>query len=220
MGKNMGDEISLDVGELFAELGIQLRQNVKVALIVLALLVGGNLLIDQLGSKSSVYATGILEIAVQLYVMRAALEKAGLLPDNSKAKLGAFWWMGLISTLAIMIGCVLLILPGLYLAARWFLSGPVLIAEEKSAVESLRESWRLTRGSVWQLVGATLVLFGGGLAVAVVPFIVLPQSAQGVSLNAVAYIVMFGAYICGWLMEVGAYGMVTNRHGALAEVFA
>jgi hypothetical protein len=188
--------------------------------VALALLVGGNLLIDQMGSKSSLTTAGILELAVQLYVMRAALEKSGLLPDNSKARLWAFWWMGLISTLAIMAGCVLLILPGLYLAARWFLSGPVLIAEDRSAIESLRESWHLTRRSAWQLVGATLVLFGGGLAVAVVPVMVLPQSAQGVSLNAAVYAVMFGAYICGWLMEVGAYGMIANRHGALAEVFA
>jgi hypothetical protein len=216
----MGNEISLDVGELFVELGNQLRQNAKAALVALALLVGGNLLIDQMGSKSSFTAAGILSLAVQLYVMRAALEKAGLLQDNSKPRLGAFWWMGLISTLAIMIGCVLLILPGLYLAARWFVSGPILIAENKSAVESLRESWRLTGGSAWQLVGATLVLFGGGLAVAVVPIMVLPQSAQGASLNAAVYVVTFGAYVCGWLMEVGAYGMIANKHGALAEVFA
>jgi hypothetical protein len=216
----MADDVALEVGELFTDLGNQLRQNAMVALTALILLVGGNLIIDQMGKSSSAMATGFLELAVQLYVMRAALKKAGLLPDSSKAKLWSFWWMSLMSTLAIMAGCVLLILPGLYLAGRWFVAGPILIAEDRSAVEALRESWHRTRSSVWQLAGATLVLFGGGVAVAIVPNVIVPESARGIALDGATYVVMFAAYICGWLMEVGAYAMLTSNHRALAEVFA
>lgn len=215
----MRDEALLEAGQLFTELGNQLRQNSKTALTALVLLVGGNLIIDQVG-KPSAFTAGFLELAIQLYVMRAALQKAGLLPNSSKPRLWSFWWMSLISTLAIMGACVLLIIPGLYLAARWFLSGPILIAEDKSAVEALRESWQITRGSAWHLVGATLVVFGSGLAVAILPTVILPESMRGGPLDATTYVVMFSAYICGWLMEVGAYGIVANKHRALTEVFA
>lgn len=216
----MGDEVALDVGQLFTELGNQLRQNAMVALIALLVLVAGNLVIDQIGKSSSAFANGFLETAVQLYVMRTALKKANLLPEDSKAKFWSFWWMSVMSALAIMVGCVLLIIPGLYLAARWFVAGPVLIAEDKSATEALRESWHLTRGSVWHLVAATLVLFGGGIAFAIVPNVIMPESARGISLDATTYTVMFAAYICGWLMEVGAYGLIRGNQHALAEVFA
>jgi hypothetical protein len=215
----MGDEVALDAGRLFNELGNQLRQNAMVALIALIFLVGGNLIIDQMG-KSSAFAGGFLELAVQLYIIRAALKKANLLPADSKPKLWTFWWMSVMSALAIMLGCVLLIVPGVYLAARWFVAGPIVIAEDRSATEALRESWQRTRSSVWHLVGATFVVFGGGLAVAILPSIIIPQSARGISFDATTYLVMFAAYICGWLMQVGAYAMITSTEGHLAEVFA
>ena len=215
----MGNDVALDVGELFSELGNQLRQNALVALTALILLVGGNLLSDQMG-RSSAFITGFLELGVQIYVIREALKKANLLPDISKAKLWSFWCMSLISTLAILAGCVFLLIPGLYLAARWFVSGPVLIAEDKSAGAALRESWHLTRGSVWHMVAATLVLFGGGFAVAILPYVIMPDAARGTPMDAATYVVSFAAYICGWLMEVGAYRLISSHQPGLAEVFA
>jgi hypothetical protein len=210
----------IEVGELFTELGYQLRQNATVVLVALVLLVGGNIAIDQLG-KSTAAIAGFLSTAVQLYVLRAALDRAELLPANSKARLWRFWWMSLISALAIMAGCVLLIVPGLYLAARWFLAGPIVIAEdETTATEALRKSWDLTRDSAWHFAGATLILFGGGLAVAILPSVLVPETARGVFVHAATYVVMFGAYVCGWLMEVGAYARLTNSTHSLAEVFA
>ena len=216
----MEGEVALDVGQLFAELGNQLRRNAKVALIALVLLVAGNLALDQLGNTSSALPAGLLTFAVQLYVIREALKSAGALPDGSKVKLWSLWWMNIMSTVAIIAGCVLLIVPGLYLAGRWFVAGPIVIAEDKTAVEALRESWDLTRGSVWHLVAATILLFGGGLGIALVPAMIVPESEQGLSFTAATYVVMFAAYICGWLMEVGAYGLISNRQHGLSEIFA
>lgn len=215
----MQDEYTIEVGELFTELGGQLRQNATLVVIAVAVLVGGNLALDQIG-KSSAAPAGFLSMAVQLYVLRAALNKAGLLPSNSQARLWTFWWMSIVSALAIMAGCVLLIIPGLYLAARWFLAGPIVIAENETSMEALRKSWHLTRGSVWHLMGATLVLFGGGLAIAILPPLVVPETSRGIFTTAATYLLMFGAYVCGWLMEVGAYARLSNRGSGLAEVFA
>jgi hypothetical protein len=106
------------------------------------------------------------------------------------------------------------------LAARWFVAGPIVIAEDETATEALRRSWHLTRTSAWHLAGAAIVLFGGGLTVAVFPALVVPEAVQGMLVNATTYVVMFGAYVCGWLMEVGAYVRLTDRAHGLAEVFA
>ena len=53
--------------------------------------------------------------------------------------------------IGVSVGFVLLILPGIYLAVRWYFFPWVLVDKGVGAFEALRQSWEMTRGSFWNL---------------------------------------------------------------------
>ena len=53
----------------------------------------------------------------------------------------------------------LILIPFLYLSLRWFVASVVLIAEEQGPLDSLRRSWRLSRGNVLRIFGYSILLF-------------------------------------------------------------
>lgn len=66
---------------------------------------------------------------------------------------------------AIVVGFAIMLIPAVYLGARWCVAAQVLIAEQCSSSEALGRSWNLTRGHIWRcigyyvLVGALSLLF-------------------------------------------------------------
>jgi hypothetical protein len=61
---------------------------------------------------------------------------------------------GLGSTL----GLVFLIVPGVYLWVRWFLSAQAVVAEQLGPVEGLKRSANLVRGQWWRVFGIEVVI--------------------------------------------------------------
>lgn len=55
--------------------------------------------------------------------------------------------LGILMTLGIMLGMLLLIIPGLILALMWIVASPVMMAEDKGIIDSLKRSAELTKGS-------------------------------------------------------------------------
>lgn len=55
--------------------------------------------------------------------------------------------LGILMTLGIMLGMILLIIPGLILALMWIVASPVMMAEDKGIIDSLKRSAELTKGS-------------------------------------------------------------------------
>lgn len=76
------------------------------------------------------------------------------------ALLGAY----VLSAIGIILGVILLILPGLALAVFWCVWLPVLIAERKSPIDALRSSFEYVRGDFWAVCGL-LVLYTFGLII-------------------------------------------------------
>jgi glycerophosphoryl diester phosphodiesterase family protein len=75
----------------------------------------------------------------------------------------AFLWM-VVASLGIWLGLLLFVVPGLILGLRWAFGIPLIFDRGVDGVESLRQSWILTRGHTLRLVvfgvlaGAILVL--------------------------------------------------------------
>ncbi|HEO65004.1 MAG TPA: hypothetical protein ENI73_03940 [Spirochaetes bacterium] len=67
--------------------------------------------------------------------------------------------LSLLETGLILLGFILLIVPGLILAVGFSVSVNALVVERLSPVQSLRRSWRLTRGKRWPILGL-MVLYG------------------------------------------------------------
>jgi hypothetical protein len=212
--------IKLDIGQMFAVLGDEIRENAAAAGMSVLILIGGNLALDRLGQSASVALSGFLSLGVQLYVTRSALARAGLLQDPSKGRLWSFWGMNIIAAIAILAGCVLFIVPGVFLGARWFVAGPAIIAENLSASEGMRESWKITKRSTWHIVGAILMLFGCGYTAGLGPLFFYSADGAPLFVTAFSYFFVFSTSVCCSLMSVGAYRLLSRSDQALAEVFA
>ena len=66
---------------------------------------------------------------------------------------------------AVGLGLILLIVPGVMLALAWCMAGPALFAEQTGITQSFGRSAQLTRGNRWRLFGLFL-LFGIASAIA------------------------------------------------------
>jgi hypothetical protein len=64
---------------------------------------------------------------------------------------------GLLAGFGIVIGLILLIVPGLYLLTIWAVIAPVIVVEKRGALESFGRSRALVRGHGWTVFGIVLV---------------------------------------------------------------
>ncbi len=65
--------------------------------------------------------------------------------------------LGIVQTLGVILGCILLLAPGLILATMWAVSAPSMVVEERGVFESLQRSRDLTRGHRWSIFGLLVV---------------------------------------------------------------
>jgi phage shock protein PspC (stress-responsive transcriptional regulator) len=66
---------------------------------------------------------------------------------------------GILAGLAIVIGLVLLIVPGLYLLTIWSLIVPAIVLENKGIGEAFGRSRELVRGYAWTVFGVVVGVF-------------------------------------------------------------
>jgi hypothetical protein len=77
--------------------------------------------------------------------------------EAAKPYLGSVLVAGFIAGIAIAIGLVLLIVPGLILMTLWAVIVPVIVLEKKSAGESFGRSRELVRGYGWGVFGVIVL---------------------------------------------------------------
>jgi hypothetical protein len=66
-----------------------------------------------------------------------------------------------LSNLGIVVGFVLLIVPGVILAVGWSVAVPACVIERKSIFESFRRSWEMTRGHRLAIFGVLIIAVVG-----------------------------------------------------------
>jgi len=67
--------------------------------------------------------------------------------------------LGLLSSLGIAFGFLLLAVPGLILLVMWSVASPALVEERLGPIEALRRSAALTSGARWKIFGLMLIVF-------------------------------------------------------------
>lgn len=129
----------------------------------------------------AVVVWGLISIAVTLigyFWLQGALVEAvvdvrdgradfsvGQLYSRARPRLPALIAAGLIAGIAIGIGFILLLVPGLFLLTRWILITPAIVVEKRSAGESFSRSWELVKGSSWSVLGLILITLIGAAIV-------------------------------------------------------
>lgn len=75
--------------------------------------------------------------------------------------------LAIIASLAIGLGYVFLIVPGLILTVIWSVAAPAVVVEKRGVFESLQRSRDLTRGNRWQVFGLLVIYFVLALVIGV-----------------------------------------------------
>ena len=118
-----------------------------------------------------VWLTGLI-VSMVCGVIMQGLVTHSVVADlqGRKASLGeslgvamkSFWVLlavGIVAGLAMMLGLILLVVPGILIFLIWLLAGPVVVAEGTGIGRALQRSRELTRNHRWWLLLLTVVYF-------------------------------------------------------------
>jgi hypothetical protein len=171
----------LDVGTVFEQIfGIYRRQ--------FALLIGGalvlyvpvaiinGLLYDAGGFFPSLIANAVLLVAGYLYQGMVVEAARDILDGKRDQSIGGLFRsagpvvatlivVGLLAGIAIAVGFVFLVIPGLFLLTIWAVVVPVVVIERTGVFESFGRSQQLVKGNGWRVFGVLVLLFIGTFVV-------------------------------------------------------
>lgn len=102
--------------------------------------------------------SNVLSIGVVYVVFRMLLQKEGMI--ENEGAFASYFGVSFLSGLGVLAGLVLLIVPGLYLMARWSLASAMVVAQGLKATDAMRASWQATQGFVWKVVLLYLLCVG------------------------------------------------------------
>jgi hypothetical protein len=83
----------------------------------------------------------------------------GELFSHAAPYVGTLILNGVLAGIAIAIGFVLLIIPGLILLTIWAVISPSIVVEDKGVIDAFGRSRELVRGNGWQVFGAIVLAF-------------------------------------------------------------
>jgi hypothetical protein len=84
---------------------------------------------------------------------------AGQLLQAVTPVLGQLILVGIVAGIGIVVGFILIIVPGLILITIWSVAAPVVVLERPGVFSALTRSRELVRGNGWQVFGVILVLY-------------------------------------------------------------
>lgn len=213
-------EKTLTVGDIFTRLREILGENLAPLVGCIAGLTAANVALDYLSTGAgTTLPAGIASLAAQYYLTASSLERLGLREAGGRNRFGAFWGLNIVSGLGILLGYLVLIVPGLYLSARWVAASAALLGEDGSVNGAMGESWEITRASTWPIVGTLLVIFvpaclaGFGLAF-------LLETLLPIVASLLMYVFLSSALAVSWLTGVAVYSLLKPGMSQLQEVFA
>jgi hypothetical protein len=129
------------------------------AVILSAEAVAAALLVALVALVASFWYQGMVVEAVQDILDGRRDHDVGSLFRSVMPVIGPLIGAGLLAGIAIGIGLILLIVPGLILLTIWAVIAPVIVLERAAVFESFGRSRELVRGSGWQVFGVIVVLF-------------------------------------------------------------
>ena len=151
------------------------RRSIATAAIVYAVIAAVEFIADQpeggstrvivalvafaLGFAGSVLVQGALVQIVRNVHEGERPEKIGALLGAARERFGSLLLASIVYGLGVVIGLLLLIVPGLLAAARWCLMAPLIMLEDYSSGDARRRSSEIVRGSTGTVLGVVVVSF-------------------------------------------------------------
>ncbi len=125
-------------------------------------LMAAGVLIAVVGFVVSIICSVIMQGVVTHSVVADLQGRKASLGESLGAALRSFWVLlavGIVAGLAMMLGLILLIVPGILIFLIWLVAGPVVVAEGAGVGRALQRSRDLTRNHRWWLLLLAVVYF-------------------------------------------------------------
>jgi hypothetical protein len=120
---------------------------------------------------------------------------------------------GLVVGAAILLGTLLLVLPGLFLAVSFYLVRQVIAVEDANFVDAIVRAWELSKGNRLAIFGLLVIVWFAGLIVGLPATVALVVSSTvSVLLSAV-----IGGFVTTFGIAVATRAFVQIRDAAEAE---
>jgi hypothetical protein len=168
--------------------------------------------------RLSFLVISVTSFMLQYLLTRRAMRAGGLLPGDAPGKVAAFFGLCFLSNLGILLGFVLLIVPGIWLYARWLAAGPILFAEDMTVSEALAASAERTRPLLGAIVGATCIVYLPFLIALITSIVGEEATILSVGASLAINLGLTVSQIAGWYLAVAIYRAL--RPQPLADVFA
>jgi hypothetical protein len=148
-------------------------------------------------------------IVCSYFLLVPMLRRAGFPPRPDDDAMLPFVGLSIISSLGIMLGMLAIILPGLFVMARWSIAQPLLVVRGTGMMASLSESWERTKGNEFQIIVAVLALALLPVALIIGASVVFEQ-ADPVRIIAVQLVgsAMSAVFLA---MGVALYGLIVTE---------
>lgn len=213
-------EAKLDVREILQRTGGVLSSSATAAAIYVVVLGAIGSAIDLYGSSANIVSTAATIVGGFL-LLRAMLFEERLAEPGSAGRFGAYFGLSLLSGLAIVLGLVVLVVPGIVLIVRWLPAYAILLSENTRVTEALGQSWERTQSQFWPVLAAVLIVFAFGVGAAVL--YALSDIAPAVPFEVATIGGNFALSLISAVftaLGVAVYGLLGAKSDTLGEVFA
>lgn len=161
---------------------------------------------------TTLYTGMVVELVADLQDGRRDSSVSRLL-QAAMPVLGQLILVGILAGVGVVVGFVLLIVPGLILITIWSVAAPVVVLERPGALAALARSRELVRGNGWPVFGVILVL--DILVVIVGSAIEIAAESAGSGVGIVARVVV--GVLAGPLSALAAAVLYFQLRGAAAQ---
>ena len=119
----------------------------------------GALLVAAIATIATYWFQGMVVEAARDILDGRRDHNVGSLVRSTAPVVGPLVLAAILAGIAVGIGLLLLIVPGLFLLTIWAVLAPVIVIERRSAIEAFGRSRELVRGHGWQVFSVIAVLF-------------------------------------------------------------
>lgn len=216
----------LSVGTILGAAATLIRTRPMAGAITLIALAGGGAVVDMTVTESGPYNLANLVLSIcglvaQFIVLDRLLRAEGLIDQDDGPRGGAFVMLAIATGLGIALGLVLLIIPGLLLAARWAVALPAVIGRRVSAREAMAASAEMTREDIPALSIASAILLVPSIAAIAMSVLLYPEEGDaGLAYVLATNVTLYVGQVLGWYASVAIYALYRHSEPTLEEVFA
>ena len=201
-----------------------LLENAVLLAVATLLIIALSQICDMTGdSRLSTFMGVPVGVFGQYYLVETMLGRQGAGPRGGKRHFASLFVASLLGSLGVIAGFVLLIVPGLYLAARWIAATPFIVDQETGGIASLKASWAATSEMAWSIVLAMVIGFAPLALIALGAGIMV--GLTGMEANHTITLLVNNIWsscliVLGWTLSVAVYRLIKPASGQLEAVFA